>query len=177
MQGYLRADPFEGRALPHLRAIYARTADRARLTMAKQSGRLHRLEVENWKSYGGRQVIGPFSDFTAVIGPNGAGAPTAPLLPHLRPSRASVTTARRKVEFDGRRQLCSGAPIQGPPRPAAEGSHLPRGRRQRCGYAAAKSEPRERRRFLSPARPRCACSRRGAQGLGDPGLRARRAGD
>jgi structural maintenance of chromosome 1 len=41
--------------------------------MAKQSGRLHRLEVENWKSYGGRQVIGPFSDFTAVIGPNGAG--------------------------------------------------------------------------------------------------------
>lgn len=32
-----------------------------------------RLELENFKSYGGRQTIGPFMDFTAVIGPNGAG--------------------------------------------------------------------------------------------------------
>ena len=74
--------------------IYApRTADRARLTMAKQSGRLHRLEVENWKSYGGRQVIGPFSDFTAVIGPNGAGAdraspPSSAAFASLRDHRA-----------------------------------------------------------------------------------------
>jgi structural maintenance of chromosome 1 len=36
-------------------------------------GRIHRIEVENFKSYAGRQVIGPFADFTCVIGPNGAG--------------------------------------------------------------------------------------------------------
>jgi predicted ATPase len=32
------------------------------------------IEVENFKSYRGKQVIGPFiRPFTAVIGPNGAG--------------------------------------------------------------------------------------------------------
>ncbi|KAJ0051873.1 hypothetical protein Pint_01726 [Pistacia integerrima] len=36
-------------------------------------GRIHRLELENFKSYKGLQTIGPFSDFTAIIGPNGAG--------------------------------------------------------------------------------------------------------
>ncbi|KAF9431252.1 Structural maintenance of chromosomes protein 1 [Podila epigama] len=36
-------------------------------------GRLHRIEVENFKSYKGHQTIGPFHDFTCVIGPNGAG--------------------------------------------------------------------------------------------------------
>lgn len=36
-------------------------------------GRISRLEVLNFKSYGGQQVIGPFHRFTAVIGPNGAG--------------------------------------------------------------------------------------------------------
>ena len=36
-------------------------------------GRILRLEVENFKSYGGKQVVGPFKRFTAVIGPNGAG--------------------------------------------------------------------------------------------------------
>lgn len=34
---------------------------------------LNRLQVENFKSYKGKQTIGPFSKFTAVIGPNGAG--------------------------------------------------------------------------------------------------------
>jgi structural maintenance of chromosome 1 len=34
---------------------------------------LKSLEVENFKSYRGRQVIGPFAPFTAVIGPNGSG--------------------------------------------------------------------------------------------------------
>lgn len=37
-------------------------------------GKIHRIEVENFKSYHGKQVLGPFYDFTAVIGPNGAGA-------------------------------------------------------------------------------------------------------
>ncbi len=36
-------------------------------------GKIDRLEVENFKSYVGRQVIGPFNQFTAIIGPNGAG--------------------------------------------------------------------------------------------------------
>lgn len=36
-------------------------------------GLLHTLELENFKSYRGRQVIGPFKRFTAIIGPNGSG--------------------------------------------------------------------------------------------------------
>ncbi|RHY85274.1 hypothetical protein DYB35_009468 [Aphanomyces astaci] len=36
-------------------------------------GRILRLEVNNFKSYGGKQEIGPFSRFTAVVGPNGSG--------------------------------------------------------------------------------------------------------
>ncbi|KAI9104571.1 RecF/RecN/SMC N terminal domain-containing protein [Phlyctochytrium arcticum] len=36
-------------------------------------GRLVQLEVENFKSYRGKQIIGPFKHFTSVIGPNGSG--------------------------------------------------------------------------------------------------------
>ncbi|KAJ3371551.1 Structural maintenance of chromosomes protein 1 [Allomyces arbusculus] len=36
-------------------------------------GRLVQLEVNNFKSYRGHHVIGPFKQLTAVIGPNGAG--------------------------------------------------------------------------------------------------------
>jgi len=36
-------------------------------------GRLRRLELDNFKSYSGSQIIGPFDDFTAIIGPNGSG--------------------------------------------------------------------------------------------------------
>lgn len=36
-------------------------------------GRLVHIEVENFKSYEGKQIIGPFSDFTCIIGPNGSG--------------------------------------------------------------------------------------------------------
>lgn len=31
------------------------------------------IEVENFKSYRGRTVIGPFKPFTAIVGPNGSG--------------------------------------------------------------------------------------------------------
>ncbi|KAN0065181.1 Structural maintenance of chromosomes protein 1 [Thecaphora frezii] len=34
---------------------------------------LKRLEIENFKSYRGKQIVGPFYSFTAVIGPNGSG--------------------------------------------------------------------------------------------------------
>jgi structural maintenance of chromosome 1 len=37
------------------------------------SGQLKSLELENFKSYKGRQVIGPLKSFTAIIGPNGSG--------------------------------------------------------------------------------------------------------
>jgi structural maintenance of chromosome 1 len=36
-------------------------------------GRIARLELEDFKSYGGVHVVGPFHRFTAVVGPNGAG--------------------------------------------------------------------------------------------------------
>ncbi|KAF5296636.1 hypothetical protein FQA39_LY12464 [Lamprigera yunnana] len=35
--------------------------------------RLKHIEVENFKSYRGRRVIGPLQPFNAVIGPNGSG--------------------------------------------------------------------------------------------------------
>eukprot|EP00727_Mastigamoeba_balamuthi_P006668 m51a1_g2621 putative structural maintenance of chromosomes 1 (1212) ;mRNA; r:535957-540279 len=37
------------------------------------TGRIVHLEVDNFKSYHGHHVIGPFRDFQAVIGPNGSG--------------------------------------------------------------------------------------------------------
>ena len=36
-------------------------------------GQLKLIEIENFKSYKGRQIIGPFHKFTAIIGPNGSG--------------------------------------------------------------------------------------------------------
>ncbi|XP_063064141.1 structural maintenance of chromosomes 1A, like [Engraulis encrasicolus] len=36
-------------------------------------GYLKLIEIENFKSYKGRQIIGPFQKFTAIIGPNGSG--------------------------------------------------------------------------------------------------------
>ena len=36
-------------------------------------GFLKRLELTNFKSYKGHQVVGPFKKFTAIIGPNGSG--------------------------------------------------------------------------------------------------------
>lgn len=37
------------------------------------SPRLKHIEVENFKSYKGRRIIGPLKPFNAVIGPNGSG--------------------------------------------------------------------------------------------------------
>jgi structural maintenance of chromosome 1 len=36
-------------------------------------GKLVRIEAENFKSYKGTQTIGPFHEFTCIIGPNGSG--------------------------------------------------------------------------------------------------------
>lgn len=40
---------------------------------AAAMGFLKLIEIENFKSYKGRQIIGPFRRFTAIIGPNGSG--------------------------------------------------------------------------------------------------------
>jgi structural maintenance of chromosome 1 len=37
------------------------------------SAKLHRLELNNFKSYQGKVVVGPFQDFTCIVGPNGSG--------------------------------------------------------------------------------------------------------
>ncbi|KII63915.1 Structural maintenance of chromosomes protein 1A [Thelohanellus kitauei] len=34
---------------------------------------LRQGEIENFKSYSGKHVIGPFMHFTAIVGPNGSG--------------------------------------------------------------------------------------------------------
>lgn len=34
---------------------------------------LSSIEVENFKSYRGKLLIGPLKQFTAIIGPNGSG--------------------------------------------------------------------------------------------------------
>jgi len=36
-------------------------------------GRLKYIELDNFKSYKGKQTIGPFKEFSAIIGPNGTG--------------------------------------------------------------------------------------------------------
>ena len=40
---------------------------------APHQGRIVHIEVENFKSYRGHHLIGPFYEFTAVIGANGSG--------------------------------------------------------------------------------------------------------
>ena len=40
-------------------------------------GYLDRLELDNFKSYKGKHVIGPLKRFTAIIGPNGCGKENA----------------------------------------------------------------------------------------------------
>jgi len=39
-------------------------------------GRLKYIELDNFKSYKGKQTIGPFKQFSAIIGPNGTGNET-----------------------------------------------------------------------------------------------------
>jgi hypothetical protein len=67
-------------------------------------GKLVQLEIENFKSYRGKQIIGPFTDFTSIIGPNGAGS-----FYHLFPNRFMNSWRRclREIQLDGRHILCS----------------------------------------------------------------------
>lgn len=36
-------------------------------------GHIDYLDVNNFKSYKGQHRVGPFKNFTAIVGPNGAG--------------------------------------------------------------------------------------------------------
>jgi hypothetical protein len=56
---------------------------------APPPGKMIAVEFKNFKSYGGRVVIGPFGDFSAVIGPNGAGECSSPRCWKLRAAPAS----------------------------------------------------------------------------------------
>ena len=56
-------------------------------------GRIHLLECYNFKSYKDLQVIGPFFDFQAVIGPNGSGNSTVPLLLFTLPGKSNLMDA------------------------------------------------------------------------------------
>lgn len=40
---------------------------------ADNRNQLYSLELQDFKSYRGKQTIGPFSKFTAIVGPNGSG--------------------------------------------------------------------------------------------------------
>lgn len=40
---------------------------------SKMPAFLKHIEVENFKSYKGKLIIGPLKSFTAVVGPNGSG--------------------------------------------------------------------------------------------------------
>lgn len=71
-------------SLARLRGKKKKSSSRAFLTLTRAHeeaaearsaamGRLELLLVENFKSWRGRQVIGPFKRFTCIIGPNGSG--------------------------------------------------------------------------------------------------------
>ena len=108
-------------------------------------GRLRQLEIENFKSYEGTQVIGPFSEFTAVIGPNGAGACLVFAMRALAStieSRVPTTPPSRaagKIESDGRHQLRARRAIAPPALATPQRPGLPRGRRhERARRASVK---------------------------------------
>jgi hypothetical protein len=52
---------------------------------SKETYKLDRVLVRNFKSYAGDQEIGPFSTFSSIVGPNGAGLiKTYPLMSRER---------------------------------------------------------------------------------------------
>ncbi len=61
------------------------------LPVETPQGRVLHLEVEDFKSYRGHQLIGPFRDFTAIVGPN----------VRCQPARASLAAHTRR----GKRRL------------------------------------------------------------------------
>lgn len=66
---------------------------------------LKHIEVDNFKSYRGRTVIGPLKPFNAVIGPNGSGKNTNPISIIYG---IKCYFLRRKIKFHGCHQFCHG---------------------------------------------------------------------
>ena len=58
----------------HKKRAKTASAESSANASAFKRGRLEYLEIQDFKSYQGNHKIGPFKDFTAVIGPNGSGA-------------------------------------------------------------------------------------------------------
>uniref|UniRef100_A0A2C9K3R1 Structural maintenance of chromosomes protein n=1 Tax=Biomphalaria glabrata TaxID=6526 RepID=A0A2C9K3R1_BIOGL len=75
----------------------------------KMPGMLKYIEVENFKSYKGKQKIGPFKKFTAIIGPNGSGKSN--LMDAISFVMGEKTTNLRSKRLG---DLIHGAPIGNP---------------------------------------------------------------
>jgi len=82
-------------------------------------GRIDRLETVNFKSWGGKQTIGPFGGFTAIIGPNGAGKSN---LMDVRATRSSLAQAAAAAP---RRHVRACARATPSPRPSCSPSPRP----------------------------------------------------
>ena len=80
LQGYFERMKDEHDFMHHVRKYERRTKvmeidseENCGSTANITSGRLERIELENFKSYGGKVLVGPFKGFNAVIGTNGSG--------------------------------------------------------------------------------------------------------
>ena len=62
---------------------------------SKESYKLDRVLVRNFKSYAGDQEIGPFSTFSSIVGPNGAGLMR--LSPEFSRSRLIFLTGKSNI--------------------------------------------------------------------------------
>lgn len=112
-------------------------------------GHLELLLVENFKSWRGRQVIGPFRRFTCIIGPNGSGNLGAGRLPAVPGVRAgSPAGVVRVASRPGLGRLLPRGPRPPPlpaPRPPARGPGSGRRSDSARGWEAALA--------LGPQRP------------------------
>ncbi|KAK7201253.1 structural maintenance of chromosome (SMC) family protein [Novymonas esmeraldas] len=76
--------------------------------------KIHRVELDNFKSYYGKSVIGPFKDFTCIVGPNGAGksnmmdALSFVLCGSVTQASASTMRGRAVVDFIHRKARTAG---------------------------------------------------------------------
>ena len=62
------------------------------------------MEIENFKSFRGKHYIGPFRQFSAIIGPNGSGKP-ASIAAH---GHYHLISRLREIESHGRDLICAG---------------------------------------------------------------------
>lgn len=69
----------------------------------KQSVRIDRLELHNFKSYQGKVVVGPFTSFSCIVGPNGAGKSNVmDALSFVLGTSATALRGRKPADFINR---------------------------------------------------------------------------